>query len=257
MLLNHLMVNGLDDKFWFEPPSSWLEYFGVTLAQYVEVFPKEKTKSSKQFDKSEVPDNSKEESKTAEEKNEEEESQFNFGDLILLSDSVSLNTLEKEKQSLGTEEPLRPESLWIEGPLKPDPFTGILVSLGESSSSQCAADVLECAIEKPTTTSVQKPQECSDSSAAKTLLLLNTSQAQVAFLAEELKRVKMESARVAATLMKKEKVQDHEVGMRGIQREEAVKESQEKKEQMYMDQIKRMEANLKQVPTRSKDEQER
>ncbi len=67
MLLNRLMVNGLDDKFWFEPPSSWLEYFGVTLAQYAEVFLKEKTKSSKQFDKSEIPDDSKEESKTSEE----------------------------------------------------------------------------------------------------------------------------------------------------------------------------------------------
>ncbi len=67
----------------------------------------------------------------------------------------------------------------------------------------------------------------------------------------------MESTRVAATLMRKEKVQDHEVGMRGIRREEAVKESQEKKEQMYVDQIKRMEADLKQVLDKSKAEQER
>ncbi len=27
MLFNCLMVNRLDEKFWFEPPSSWLEYF--------------------------------------------------------------------------------------------------------------------------------------------------------------------------------------------------------------------------------------
>ncbi len=139
-----------------------------------------------------------------------------------------------------------------------DPFSGILVPLGESCLSQCAADVLECATEKPTAISVQKPQEGSDSSAAKTLLLLNTSQAQVAFLAEELKRVKMESTRVAATLMRKEKVQDHEVGMKmGIRREEAVKECQEKKEQKYVDRIKCMEADLKQVQIRSKAEQER
>ncbi len=88
------MVNGLDEKFWFEPPPSWLAYFGVTLAEYAEVIPRTKVKQSRQLNKSKVPDNSKEESKVVEEKNEEEESQFNFSDLVLLSDSVSLDTGE-------------------------------------------------------------------------------------------------------------------------------------------------------------------
>ncbi len=88
--------------------------------------------------------------------------------------------------------------------------------------------------------------------------MLNNSMSLITELAEEVKRLRMENTRVAATLMRKEKVQDHEVGMMmGIRREEAVKEGQEKKEQMYVDRIKCMEANLKQVLTRSKAEQER
>ncbi len=39
-----LMVNRLDEKLWYEPPSSWLEYFGITLEEYAEVIPKSKAK---------------------------------------------------------------------------------------------------------------------------------------------------------------------------------------------------------------------
>ncbi len=154
-----------------------------------------------------------------------------------------MKTLENEKQLLGTEE--TPE---------PDPFIDCLEPLGEGSS-QRATDILGCATEKPTTSSVQ-PQDSSDSKEAKTRLLLNTSRSQVAFLAEELKRLKMDSTRVAATLMKKEKAQDQEVE-RWIRREEAVKDAQEKKEQTYVDRIKHVEADLKQVLDESKAEQRR
>ncbi len=47
----------------------------------------------------------------------------------------------------------------------------------------------------------------------------------------------MESTRIAATLMKKEKAQDQEVED-WIQRQEAVEEAQGKKEQMYANRTK-------------------
>ncbi len=44
MIRDQLMVNGLDEKLWYEPPSSWLQYFGATLEEYIEVIPKPKAR---------------------------------------------------------------------------------------------------------------------------------------------------------------------------------------------------------------------
>ncbi len=45
MICERLMVNGLDEKFWYEPPSGWLEFFRILLENYVELIPKQvKTK---------------------------------------------------------------------------------------------------------------------------------------------------------------------------------------------------------------------
>ncbi len=38
MVCDHLMVNGLDKKLWLEPPSSWLEYFGIALRSMLRFF---------------------------------------------------------------------------------------------------------------------------------------------------------------------------------------------------------------------------
>ncbi len=61
MIREHLMVNGLDEKLWYEPPSSWLEYFGIMLEGYAEVIPKSKARRSQPSSKSDIPNNSKEE----------------------------------------------------------------------------------------------------------------------------------------------------------------------------------------------------
>ncbi len=44
MIRECLRVNGLDEKLWYEPPSSWLEYFGISLEEYAEVIPKSKAR---------------------------------------------------------------------------------------------------------------------------------------------------------------------------------------------------------------------
>ncbi len=46
MIHEWLMVNRLDEKIWYEPPSSWLEQFGITLEEYAEVIPKSKARQS-------------------------------------------------------------------------------------------------------------------------------------------------------------------------------------------------------------------
>ncbi len=66
----------------------------------------------------------------------------------------------------------------------------------------------------------------------------------------------MENTRVAATLMRKEKAQYQEVEDR-IRRHRAVTEAQEKKEQMYVEWMKQMEATLKRVLEGTKAEQSR
>ncbi len=62
------------------------------------------------------------------------------------------------------------------------------------------------------TASPNKPQDClDDSREARTRQLLNSLKSPIAFLAEEVKKLRMENTRAAATLMKKEKAQDQEV----------------------------------------------
>ncbi len=52
MIHDWLMVNGLDEKLWYEPPTGWLQYFGVMLEEYVDVIPKPKARQSRQSSKS-------------------------------------------------------------------------------------------------------------------------------------------------------------------------------------------------------------
>ncbi len=66
----------------------------------------------------------------------------------------------------------------------------------------------------------------------------------------------MENTRVATTLMNMEKAQDQEVED-WIWEEEVVKKAQEKKEQMYAEWVKQLEADLRKVLDESKAEQRR
>ncbi len=79
---------------------------------------------------------------------------------------------------------------------------------------------------------------------------------QIALLADEVKKLRMENTSIATILMRKEKAQGQEVED-WIRRQEAVKEAQEKKEQKYAEQIKQMEAGLKKVLEGMKAEQSR
>ncbi len=87
-----------------------------------------------------------------------------------------------------------------------------------------ASDILGCATEMAAASS-DKPQDGLDKSReARTRQLLNSSKSQIAFQAEEVKKLRMENTRVATTLMKKEKVHDQEVED-WIQKQDAVKKS--------------------------------
>ncbi len=234
MLRNRLMINGLNEKFWYEPPFDWLEHFGVTLAEYAEVNPKPKARRSSQVDEEE--DDSK-----AEEEKINERIQPKIADPVSPKDSVQLST-SKEKQFRGKE-------MFSE----PGQFNVVLGPLGEKSS-RLVPEHFEFVTGKPTTS--RQPQNGTVDGEAKTRLLLSTSQAQIAYLAEQLKKSKIESTKVAATLMRNEKERDaEEEGL--IRRHKAVEKAQEKKEQMYAGRMEQMEADLKQALGRSQDEQRR
>ncbi len=72
MIHERLMVNGLDEKFWYEPPASWLQYFGILLENYIELIPKPRARRNRQASESEVLVDSNEEQKEPEVSTEEE-----------------------------------------------------------------------------------------------------------------------------------------------------------------------------------------